>query len=195
MSRSHETHAHCSPAVSAVNGVRTNCQPHCARMKSHGAHMQGVIEQLSISKGGMPKLAIPEAWAGALGLEGDLHRNPKVHGGPLKAVLLISAEDIAALSSEGFSISPGSLGENLTVRGIDFRQLRAGQRFRAGEAILELTRLRQPCHNLEVYNNGQPGRIQEALLTAPARGGFYAAVLQPGLIRTGDIISLVDQHV
>ncbi len=157
--------------------------------------MQGTIEQLSISKGGMPKLPIPEAWAGTLGLEGDLHRNPQVHGGPRKAILLISAEDIAGLAADGFSVGPGALGENLTVSGMDFRQFRTGQRFRAGDAVLELTRLRQPCHNLEMYNNGEPGRIQEALLTPYARGGFYAAVLQPGLIRTGDIISLVDQNV
>jgi MOSC domain-containing protein YiiM len=155
--------------------------------------MTGTIEHLSISKGGLPKLNIPEAWTGALGLEGDRHNHPTIHGGPRKAVLLISAEDLEALLAEGFDVSPGSLGENLTVRGLDFRQLRAGQRFLAGGAVLELTQLRQPCQQLERFNEGREGRIQEALKAVHARGGFYAAVVQDGLIRTGDRITMADQ--
>lgn len=165
--------------------------------------MVGQIIQVSISKGGVPKLAIPEAWAGPLGLEGDVQRNLKYHGGPRKAILLISLEDLEGLQADGFAVSPGALGENLTVQGIDFRQLREGQRFRAGDAVLELTQLRQPCKTLEVYNNGEPGKIQRAVYQKDgtpgsakwARCGFYASVVQPGRIHTGAIIALVDQIV
>jgi MOSC domain-containing protein YiiM len=99
------------------------------------------------------------------------------------------------------------MGENLTVSGIDFRQLRAGMRFRAGEAFIELTKLRTPCNTLSVYNpRGDFGPLQSELYDATAKagdpstprwamGGFYAAVVQPGLIRTGDIIQLIDQAV
>jgi MOSC domain-containing protein YiiM len=121
-------------------------------------------------------------------------------------LLLISLADLATLQSAGYSVSPGALGENLTVEGIDFRQLRAGQRFRAGGAIIELTRLRRPCLNLDVYNSPEIEPIQQRLFderakagdpTTPrwAMGGFYAAVLQPGLIRQGDTIWLVEQIV
>lgn len=165
--------------------------------------MRGEIIQVSASKGGVPKLPLPKAWAGPLGLEGDAHRNTQIHGGPRKAILLIAAEDLDALRAEGFPVTPGALGENLTVQGIDFRQLRAGQRFTAGDAVLELTQLRQPCRTLEVYNDGQPGAIQQAVFDkdAPpgspkwARCGFYARVLRAGLISTGAIIALVDQMV
>lgn len=165
--------------------------------------MRGEIIQVSTSKGGVPKLAIGEAWIGPLGLEGDEHRHPEFHGGPRKAVLLISDEDLEGLRAEGYPVTPGSLGENLTVRGIDFRQLRTGQRFRAGDAVLELTTLRQPCKTLDVYNPGAPGSIQRAMYgkTEPpgspkwARCGFYAAVVQPGRIHAGAIIALVDQKV
>ncbi len=152
--------------------------------------MTGIIEQVSVSGGGLPKRAVPEARAGAQGLEGDRQRNTKIHGGPRKAVLLISAEDLEQLAREGFPVGAGSLGENLTVRGIDFRALGAGLRFRAGEALLELTKPRQPCAQLEPYNGGRAGRIQAALTERHARGGFYAAVLEEGLIRAGDIIAL-----
>jgi MOSC domain-containing protein YiiM len=162
--------------------------------------MTGVIEQVSISRGGIPKTAVPEAWIGTLGLDGDGHRNPKYHGGPRKAVLLVSAEFLDQLRADGFDVSPGSLGENLTIRGLDFRQLRTGMRFRAGGANLTLTTLRQPCATLDALN--PPGlriqtRLYDSLAKAGdpaspnwARGGFYAAVEAPGFVRPGDILEL-----
>ncbi|MBE0660172.1 MAG: MOSC domain-containing protein [Bryobacteraceae bacterium] len=164
--------------------------------------MTGIIEQVSISRGGIPKTAVPEAWIGATGLDGDGHRNPKYHGGPLKAVLLLSADVLDELRAEGFDVSPGSLGENLTIRGLDFGQLRTGMRFRAGGAIVRLTSLRQPCATLDIFNS--PGlRIQNRLYDALAKsgdpaspnwakGGFYASVEAPGFVRPDDILELAD---
>lgn len=167
--------------------------------------LRGIIHQVSLSPGGIPKLAIPEAFAGPLGLEGDNQRNKKYHGGPLQALLLVSLEDLDFLRAAGFPVLPGDLGENLTIQGLDFRQLRSGMRFRAGAALLELTKLRQPCATLDPYN--RPGhRIQPLLMdtlakagdpSSPcwARGGFYASVLQPGPVRHGDILELADLAV
>ncbi len=164
--------------------------------------LRGRIHQLSVSQGGVPKLAVRESYAGPLGLQGDNQRNRKYHGGPLQALLLVSLEDLEQLRQEGFPVGPGSLGENLTVAGMDFRQLRAGMRLRAGGAVIELTKLRKPCATLDVYNS--PGlRIQPLLYDAQAgrgeaaspcwaRGGFYAAVPEPGLIRQGDAVEFID---
>ena len=168
-------------------------------------NLRGDIIQVSISKGGLPKLAVPEAFAEPLGLEGDVQRHTKFHGGPRKAILLVSVEDLDYLSTEGFPVSPGGLGENLTVRGLDFRQLRSGMRLRAGAAVLELTMLRSPCSALDIYNLGGR-RIQTELHdqlcragdpSTPrwARGGFYASVVAPGLIRSGDILDVADLAV
>lgn len=157
--------------------------------------MTGVVAQLSISKGGLPKYPMLQAWAGPLGLEGDVQRHTEIHGGPLQALLLISQEDLDALREQGFPVVPGSLGENLTVSGIDFRQLRPGMRLRAGDAVIELTKVRRPCDQLEVYNAGARGRIQKAVLAVAARSGYYASVVQPGAIRPGDPIALIDAAV
>lgn len=164
--------------------------------------LRGAIIQVSLSKGGIPKFAVPEAYCDTEGLEGDEHREIKYHGGRRRAILLASDEDLAALRELGFAVTPGSIGENLTIRGVDFRRLRTGMRFRAGGAMLELTRLRSACSNLNIFNSGEL-RIQEYLYDARCRaedissprwayGGFYASVLHPGLIRTGDILELVD---
>jgi MOSC domain-containing protein YiiM len=168
--------------------------------------LQGIIRQVSISKGGVPKLAVREAWAGPLGLEGDGHFHPRFHGGPSKALLLVSLEDLETLRSEGFPVFPGALGENLTVSGIDFRKLRSGQRFVVGSAAIEITTLRIPCSALDAYNPEGGERIQKRLYDALAKagdtaspvwamGGIYASVVQRGLIGTGDTIALADQVV
>ncbi len=166
--------------------------------------MRGRILQLSISKGGLPKFSVAEAWAGPHGLEGDVQRDLEHHGGPAKALLLVSSADLVTLTTAGYPLGPGALGENLTVEGIDFRQLRSRQRFIAGGAVLVLTTLRRPCLNLDLFNSSNRDPIQRRLYDAAckagdtasprwAMGGFYAAVVQPGLIRTGDMIVLADQ--
>ena len=168
--------------------------------------LQGLIRQVSISKGGVPKLGVLEAWANPLGLEGDAHNHPEFHGGPSKALLLVSFEDLEELRAAGYPVFPGALGENLTVSGIDFRKLRSGQRWIVGGASIELTTLRQPCHTLDVYNPDAASLIQKRLYDARAKaadpsspvwakGGFYASVLQRGLIRTGATIALTDHAV
>ena len=59
------------------------------------------VVQISISKGGVPKVAVPSADVTRLGLKGDFHAHPRVHGGPKKAVLLVTAEGIEELIAAG----------------------------------------------------------------------------------------------
>jgi len=104
--------------------------------------------------------------------------------------------------AQGFPLYYGALGENLTTSGLDRRQMRIGQRYRAGEVMLELTKLRAPCNNLDVYGPSIKQAIYDAQVKAgdPASprwglSGFYARVIRPGVIRPHDIITLVDQVV
>ena len=157
--------------------------------------MRGVIETVCLSPGGLPKLPVPAAMALTLGLEADAHNHPQIHGGPEKALLLIAAESIEQLRGEGFATAPGVLGENLTTRGLAFPRLAAGMRFRAGAALIELTRLRKPCRQLDFLNASRPGAIQHRLTGEPHLAGWYARVLLPGLVRAGDIIELTESAV
>ena len=156
--------------------------------------MTGSVLQINVSRGGVLKQAIAEGQVTALGIDGDGHAHPDIHGGPRQAVLLITAEGIEELAARGFPLFPGALGENITTQGLDRRQWRSGQRWRIGaDVVLEFTKVRGPCNTLLSYGTGIHAAIYDALVKAgdPASSkwglsGFYASVIQSGIIRTGD---------
>ena len=161
--------------------------------------MKGLVLQVNLSPGGLPKRPVPEALLTPLGFEGDSVAHPAIHGGPHKAVLLVTAETTDELIALGYPLFYGALGENLTTRGLDRRQLRPGMRLRAGQAFLEITRLRTPCTSLDVYGPQIKDEIfrKDAAPGDPIWGmaGFYASVARPGWVRAGDIIWVVDAAV
>jgi len=148
------------------------------------------IVSVQRSAGGIPKTEVVEAQVTARGISGDDWAHPKFHGGPDQALLLIGEEILSELGNLGFSLFPGALGENLTTAGLDYRELAAGCQMSLGEEVkIELSKLREPCRTLDVYNNAQAGRIQRHLKTG-GRGGWYARVLSGGTLRKGDRITL-----
>jgi len=164
--------------------------------------MTGSILQINISPGGIPKRPVAEAILTAEGIRGDSWEHSNIHGGPNQAVLLMTSEGIDELIAQGYALYPGALGENLTTKGLDRRQLRVGQRYRTGEALLEITKIRTPCTALDVYDPSLKLAIYDAQVKAgdqssPRWGlsGFYARVLKAGVIRPHDIIALVAQIV
>ena len=164
--------------------------------------MTGSILQVNISPGGVPKRPVAEAEVTPEGIRGDSWAHPQIHGGPNQALLLITSEGIGQLVAQGYPVFPGALGENLTTHGLDRRQMRIGQRYRAGEVMLEITKMRQPCSTLHVYGSSIIKAVYDAQVKAsdassPRWGlaGFYARVLRSGFIRRQDIIELVEQAV
>ena len=161
--------------------------------------MKGVILQVNLSPGGLPKRPVPQAYLTPLGFKGDAVAHPEIHGGPQKAVLLLTSEGIDELIAGGYPLFAGALGENLTTRGLDRHDLRVGMRLRAGEAVLELTRLRVPCGSLDVYGPSLQSEIFRKDITpadaAWGLSGFYASVAETGWVRKNDVIWVVDAAV
>lgn len=160
--------------------------------------MPASILQISISSGGVPKRAVPEGIVTRLGIEGDLHAHPEVHGGPSKALLLIASEGTAELVEAGFPLFDGALGENITTVGLDRRAMRLGQRYKVGGIVVELTKVRRPCRTIQMYGSAigraiYDDRVKAGDHASPRWGlsGFYASVIAPGTIWTGDGIELV----
>lgn len=159
--------------------------------------MQGRIIQVNVSPGGLPKRPVPLGMVTPLGLEGDGHLHPHIHGGARQALLLLAAEVIEDLRAKGFPVEFGSLGENLTTRGLDPALLRIDQILRAGTALIQLTKVRTPCAALEPLGAGiqrhiYDQRVKQGDVTSPrwGRSGFYARVLETGVICPGDPISV-----
>jgi MOSC domain-containing protein YiiM len=161
--------------------------------------MVGTIVQVNIGKGGVPKYSVPLARVNRTGLEGDAFAHPQIHGGPRQAVLLIANEVLETLAAQGYPVAPGSLGENVTMRGIDPSRMRIGQLYRLGpQVIVELTKVRVPCSTIQVYGSGIPTelydqRVKAGDTTSPRWGksGLYASVIEPGFIQIGDPIFLI----
>jgi len=147
----------------------------------------------------VPKHAIPNGIVTPLGIAGDGHAHPEVHGGPRKALLLITSEGIDELKEQGFRLYSGALGENLTTRGLNRRSVRVGQRYRIGEILVEITKVRSPCETLNAYPGIQKAiydqEVKDGNPASPLWGlsGFYASVLQTGTIHPGDPIQLLDE--
>jgi MOSC domain-containing protein YiiM len=103
-----------------------------------------------------------------------------IHGrsGSARQVLLMDLETL-----EEFGIAPGRVRENITTRGIALETLPLGERLRAGEALLEVTKPCEPCHQMDEIRQG----LQVALR---GRRGLLCRVVESGRIRRGDRIEI-----
>lgn len=152
--------------------------------------MTGRIFQLNTSAGGVPKLAVAEGLVNELGLAGDEHRFPDIHGGPDRALCLFSLERILELQAEGEPIFPGAVGENVTISGLDWAQLVPGVQLSLGdEVLLEVTSYTTPCNTISAYFvEGKFQRISQKV--NPGWSRVYARVLKGGHLKVGQPVEL-----
>jgi MOSC domain-containing protein YiiM len=148
------------------------------------------IHQINISDGGVPKLSVPQARITKSGVEGDRQRSLLFHGGPDRAVCLFSLEVIEALQAEGHPIKPGACGENITLGGVDWSELKPGCRLSVGETVqLEIVSYTAPCkHNARWFLDGNFTRISQK--KHPGWSRVYARVLAEGPVRVGDAVHI-----
>lgn len=151
----------------------------------------------TFTKGVTPSIMLLEG----LGVEGDAHmgvtvkHRSRVRADPtqpnLRQVHLIHGELHDELQQAGFNVAEGTMGENITTRGIDLLGLPRGARLHIGEAaIVEITGLRNPCAQLDHYQKGLTaavlGRNPDGSLLR--RAGVMGIVLAGGLVSAGDAI-------
>ncbi|MDY0871155.1 MOSC domain-containing protein [Dongia rigui] len=138
-----------------------------------------------------------------LGVAGDAHmgetvkHRSRVAKDPtqpnLRQVHLIQSELFDELAARGFNVQPGDMGENIATRGIDLLRLPEAARLEiGGEAIVEITGLRNPCVQIDRFQQG----LMQAVLDRDADGalirkaGVMAVVIRGGDIRVGDPIRM-----
>ncbi|MEE2971690.1 MAG: MOSC domain-containing protein [Planctomycetota bacterium] len=143
------------------------------------------IQSINVSPGGIPKVPLRRGEVVEAGVVGDGHDHEK-HRTPLQAISLLDEELLDAVAEEsGLDLRPGSLGENLTVRGVGVQRLGAGDRLGIGEdgPVLEITRVRPPCYVLDAWS-------PDFKRTLWNRIGMYARVIRPGSAEPGDPVHL-----
>ena len=147
---------------------------------------QARITQISVSAGGVPKHAVPAARVTTLGLEGDVQCNRRLHGRPERALCLFALERIRALLAEGHPITPGSIGENLTLEGVDWGAVTPGAYLQLGvDVVLQVTAYTAPCTNITgSFRDRDSARVSQK--RHPGDSRVYARVLREGALASGD---------
>ena len=135
------------------------------------------------------------------GIEGDSHAGATtqhrylIRTDPtrpnLTQVHLVRSELLTELAAEGFDVSPGQLGENITTAGIDMLALPLGTRLHLGsDAVVEVTGMRDPCSMIDKFRSGlktalkhtdDAGRIVR-------RAGIMGIVVADGTVLPGDTL-------
>jgi len=151
---------------------------------SHGwksAHINksmAIIERINvILYGGVTKHSISSAMIRVDGVEGDKQKHSN-HGGTERAVLLYSMERIETLQQHKHPITPGSVGENITIRGLNWSSLKESNILQIGDVELQLTFKAPPC----------PG-IKESFFDyawSICSDRWCARVLSEGTVNVGD---------
>jgi hypothetical protein len=129
-----------------------------------------------------------------LGVAGDAHfgatvqHRSRVVRDPtqpnLRQVHLIDARLFGELKRKGYDIKPGDLGENITTRGVDLLKLPAGTQLAIGEAVIELTGLRNPCRQLDDFRP----KLMTAVLERDAFGRLVRKAGVMGVVVAGGVV-------
>ena len=136
------------------------------------------------------------------GVEGDAHAGATVqhrsrkrwrpHEPNLRQVHLLHAELLDDLRERGFAVGPGDVGENVLVRGLDLLALPTGTRLHLGDAVVEVTGLRNPCVQLDRFADG----LMSAVVRTDPDGtvhrlaGVMSVVTTGGDVRVGDQVTV-----
>jgi len=126
----------------------------------------------------------------AVDVKGDAVVDRCLHGGIDKACYLYSYDvyDYWKKLHPDLDWDYGMFGENLTVKGLDEKQIHIGAQYKIGEAIIEVSQPRQPCFKFGIRMGTQTILKQFVNTTY---SGFYIRVLQRGFVKSGDLLECV----
>ncbi|NUO40146.1 MAG: MOSC domain-containing protein [Gemmatimonadaceae bacterium] len=149
----------------------------------------GRVTGLQRSAGGVPKLPVERAMVGAGGMEGDRQANRRFHGGPDRALCLYAQERLDALAAAGHPVERGTLGENVTIAGLPWEEVRPGARLRLGGVEVEVTGYAAPCSKISFgFADGGSSRVGQR--SNPGWSRVYVRILSAGELTVGDPVTL-----
>ncbi len=125
------------------------------------------------------------------GFEGDGVGDRKNHGGSDKAVCVYSLDHYPYWTKMlGIKMPDAAFGENFSVEGLSEEDVRIGDTYRVGSAVVQVSQPRQPCGTLAA----RYGRSDFAKIVSDSdRTGLYFKVLAEGAVKAGDEIILAER--
>lgn len=130
------------------------------------------------------------------GFGSDQQGDPRHHGGPEKAVHHYAAEHYSMWAFE-LSDAPGvqnlavgGFGENISTYGLTEDTVSAGDIFRLGHALIQVSQPRQPCWKLNVRFNVEQMALR---VQTSGRTGWYYRVLEPGWVAPDSNLARVER--
>lgn len=136
---------------------------------------------------GIIKTPVSSAEIHRLGLADDAVCDRKHHGGVDQAIYIYFADDYQFWATQlGKAIVPGWFGDNLTIAGVEGRNVAVGDRFAIGPVLLEVTSHRTPCMTFAAHmgDRGFVRRFHRA-----GRPGAYCRVIEPGVVEAGAAVA------
>ena len=124
-----------------------------------------------------------------LGFHGDGVGDTRIHGGKDLAVCAYFTDHFSFWEAElNRKIGVGAFGENLSLAGINETKIHVGDKFSLGEAEIEVSQPRQPCHKLnKVFQfQGMACKVQTTGYT-----GCYFRVKKPGWVEPECVIKKI----
>ena len=148
----------------------------------------GTVAALHTSNGGVPKLPVDAVEVDFAGVVGDRQGTRVHHGRPWQALCLWSTEVIDGFVADGHGLFPGAAGENVTISGLPWPEVRPGVTLGLGTVHCEVSAYAVPCkknagwfldgaYDLMHHRHGPVSRL-------------YATVVEPGHIAAGDAATL-----
>ncbi len=141
---------------------------------------QPVVLAVCDSPGGIPKLPRGEVEITIDGIRGDAHDHDK-HVRPARALSLFDEEIMLQLCTEGYDLIPGTVGENITFRGVDVQGMEPGTILEMGEVAIRLEEPRRPCFVLDTIDP----QLKEDIV---GRCGYMASVVKTGRLKPGTAV-------
>ena len=115
------------------------------------------------------------------GLEGDAHA-----GSWHRQISLLSKEARLVMENKGAKLNDGDFGENLLTEGVDFTNIKVGNKLRLGkDALVRITQIGKECHDkCNIYY-----QVGDCIMP---REGIFAEVLKGGEIKIDDDIEFIN---
>lgn len=183
MDTSQDTTPEVSPGVDATTPIEPAPLMESVSMPAPRVGDVGTVTSVNVSeKKGTRKTPVE---SGVIELDSDYGVHGDAHAGNWhRQVSFLMEESIDVAKEHGLDVAEGDFGENITVEGINMKEMPLGTRLEVGTAEVEISQIGKICHR----------RCAIYYLAGDCifpREGVFGWVVTPGEVRVGDTVRIL----